>query len=268
MKKLLIFSLLGLMALSCKKDEDVTPATTFTPAKSCTLDGFTDLLGNEVKINSLDTDGRITQTTVKQTQGQILTIVSTFVYETNGQLKSGTMTFRDESGRQIASQPQTYTYENGLLTTVKSRCGCAQNKVAQRTTLRYNADKQLIEKTEEMPALPDQSVTSYGYDTKGNVLKATSTSGGIISAELAYTYDDTKHPHQLLKGLPLNMFMGFTPWQVNVPTSIKAEYLDEKGEKQVLDVKRTDLKTNAKGYATSASYGIGGNETYTLTNCD
>ena len=42
----------------------------------------------------------------------------------------------------------------------------------------------------------------------------------------------------------------------------------KKGQKQVLDVKRTDLKTNAKGYATSASYGIGGTETYTLTNCD
>jgi hypothetical protein len=266
MKKLLIFSLVGLMAVSCKKEDDVTPTTTST--KTCTLDGFTDFLGNEVKINSIDADGRITQATVKQTQGQVLSIVSTFVYETNGQLKSGTMTFRDESGRQIASQPQSYTYENGLLTAAESRCGCAQNSVAQRITLRYNAAKQLIERTQDSPGSTDKYVTVYSYDTKGNVLKEASTMGGINSAEFTYAYDDTKHPHQLLKSLPLNMFMGLSPWQVNVPTSVRAEYLDEKGQKQVQDLKRTDVKTNAKGYATSVSYGAGINETYTLANCN
>ncbi|MBD2701007.1 hypothetical protein IC229_10205 [Spirosoma sp. BT702] len=266
MKKLLIFSLIGLLAISCKKENEVSPTTTSTT--TCTLDGFTDYLGNEVKINSLDASGRITQATVKQTQGQVLTVVSTFVYETNGQLKSGTMTFRDESGRQIASQPQTYSYENGLLTTAESRCGCAQNSVAQRITLRYNAAKQLIERTQDSPGSTEKYVTVYGYDTKGNVLKETSTMGGISSSEFTYTYDDAKHPHQLLKGLPLNMFMGLSPWPVNVPMSVRAEYLDEKGQKQVQDLKRTDLKANATGYATSVSYGPGINESYALSNCN
>ena len=267
MKKLLIFSLIGLMALSCKKTKDITPTSPTPMAKVCQLEGFTDFEGNETKI-TLDAEGRIARASVNQTQGQVLTIVSSFVYETNGQLKSGSMTFSDASGRQLASQPLSFTYTDGLLTALESRCGCPQNVVGQRTTLRYNAGKQLIERTNEYPGSPDKSVTAYIYDANGNVLNQTTPSGGKTLSPFTYTYDAAKHPQQLMKGLPLNLLAGAEPWRVNVPLTIQSEFIDEKGQKQTQELKRTDLKTNAKGYATSVSISGTPGETYTLKNCD
>ncbi|RDB05962.1 RHS repeat protein [Runella aurantiaca] len=261
------FAIIQVLAiLSCQKNEAPTPNSTST--KVCQLSNFTDLMGNEIKINSFDNEGRVLSARFKQTQGQILTQTTTFVYEANGQLKSGNQTYVDEKGTQLASQPLIFTYENGLLTKIEVRCGCAKNEVSQITTLKYNANKQLIEKTNESPDAVGKITFAYEYDAKGNVSKEKVSAGTLIMAETDYTYDDAKHPFQLLKGISLNFFENYSPWKINVPLTLKGYFMDENGQKQSFESKRTDLKTNAKGYAAAITYDGAFSEAFSFTDCD
>lgn len=245
---------------SCQKEDNNVP----TPvAKICMLATSTTDFAN-TKF-TFDGQGRVRNAIDTYTDGSNYSIDYTFSYASDGQLTQATQRI-SENGKLIANQPLRFIYTDGLISKIENLCGCAANNVVQTWTLRYNANKQLIESTSENVQFNQKN--TFVYDAKGNLVKETAQDNGIVIFEMNYTHADIKHPYQLIKGLPLNVFNGFKPWENSVIQTYKGFYVDENGKKQPIEASLSTAPLNAKGYPTAIKYSDGSSETYSFVDCD
>lgn len=271
-KKIVLAGLLVALSLSCQKKEDVTPTTTPTPTVSCKLTQM--VIAPFGSANTYDfaydASGNVTKYAIMSLQGtDILVLTQTLAYNTAGQLTSGNQSATLNGKAQGGGGYSAYTYTNGLLT------GQAFSETASTTpfataTITYDANKRMTKRVYTNSQSKYASTNTYEYDANGNCTHQQFSDSDGYKDDIVSTYDTSKNPQQIVaKGIPFDFGMD-NPWQVNLALTVKDTFDDGSGP-VVSNGKRTNIKTDAKGYVVGATYtldGVATNETYTLTNCN
>lgn len=265
MKRILIFCLIGLSALSCKKENDVTPADT------CKLTQF----GDDDLTNDLayDAAGNLTQwvTTSNLQGGSKFVITYAFTYDASSRLSTRLQTIAIDGKVQVKPAPTQYTYTNGLLTganTVYNVADSAHSTRTVNTTYTYDSNQRISKAVNTETGFTQTS--TYEYDSRGNCIRYVYSSSDGDKTEIIATYDTSKHPEQLLtKSILFNPLTGRS-LSVNAVLTTRETYVDPTGT-YTYTSKQTDLKTDAKGYVTSSTLtyndGYVSKRTYSLTGC-
>lgn len=276
MKKTLLLALVLLFAtLSCKKD-DATP-TPIAPIATifCKLNQAV-VTGSGLTTYDFTYDaatGNITKYTLSTVAGndkQVLT--QTLTYNKTGQIMTGYQTFAINGKVQMGGGNSTYTYTNGLLTDISYLGTNAATTIPfARKTIKYDANKRM---SESVYISGNYTITDkYEYDANGNCTKYATIDTDGYSQEIISTYDTSKNPEQIVaKAIPFD-FSGGQPWKINVALTTKSTFIEQTGAKpEVTTAKRSNIKTDAKGYVISATYtssdGTSSNETYSLADCN
>ena len=262
MKQILLFCLIALTALSCKKEDDVTPADTCKPlqfVKGGSRNDFTyNVTGNLTKW-VITTPVSATSTFIVQYD---------FTRDATGRISSLIQT-RTLEGKLLSTANAQFTYTNGLLTSTSTTVDPANPGSISRTFTNDSngrmSKRVVSDKTDGF-----NSTETYEYDNRGNCTHYTYTDSYGSKSDLEYTYDTSKNPEQLLiKSIPFNLLTGL-PWSVNAVLTSKETYVDPTGTESYTS-KQTDLQTDAKGYVTSYTLiyndGYMGKTTYFLTGC-
>jgi hypothetical protein len=264
MKNTIVFICIVLLYNACsQKAEDApTPTSNSSSAtKICMLKEHTDATNSKFKFTSIDFEGKVTAMSYEQAG---LSVLANPTYQrVEGEERLISMSIN--KAQKISNA--VFRYTSGLLTSMEAGCIC-QGDRKKNVTIKYNNARQVVEVAVRYDNLPAYA-NNYEYDNRGNVIKKTVTDAtNKVLSESIYTYDDIKHPQQLIKGLPFNLMQGYIPWMVNVWTSAKITSTDSNGNKVTKENRRTDVKTNSKGYATQITYSDGTNENFSFSDCD
>ena len=263
MKTILAFCFIALFTLSCKKENDVTPTDT------CKLAQF----GNGGRTNNLtyDAAGNLTQwvSTSDLQGGSKFVITYNFTHDATGRISTRVQTIAIDGKLQGKPSTTQYTYTNGLLTSASTVYELTNSSRTVSRTYTYDSNQRVIKAVSTETGFTQTS--TYEYDSRGNCIRYAYSATDGSKQESLFTYDTSKNPEQLLtKSIPSNPLTGL-PWSVNVALTEKQTYDDGSGP-VTFTSKRTDLKTDAKGYVTSTTLtyddGYVAKETYTLTDCN
>ena len=265
MKKLTII-IAFLATLSACKKNDTTP----TNALSCRVTQM--VLNNGTYDFSYDTKGNISEysiTTMTGTDKQVLRHV--FAYNASNKLSSATQTFAINGIIQGTAAVANLSYSGELLT-AQSYTQIGGTEPFATATLKYNANKRLIEHDYTNKSSNYSSITKYEYDNNGNCIKYLTTDSDNTSDESLFTYDSNKNPEQIIaKLIPFDFATGLV-WNNNMALTFKETYDYGPGDMGVITGKRTNIKTDSKGNVISSTYTDDANsvtnETYTLSNCN
>ncbi|MCU0450831.1 MAG: hypothetical protein MUC97_13485 [Bernardetiaceae bacterium] len=254
----------SLVATSCQNDDAPTPAVP-TPSPTCKLAGTAT---NDFNIKYFyNNQGLVTTLSVTPTDPEQYSVSYTFSYNTSGQVTSASfrVTLKD---RLISNQDYRITYTDGLISKVENLCSSCPGGVVSTNTMRHNANKQLVELTDDAPTFNYKASTTYTYDAAGNVAREVAVANGGTVRDMSYTYTNLKHPEQLVKGLPLDLSRGFAPWNVNIAQTMKGFAPDETGRRIAVDASLSGTPTlNAQGFPEVVRYSDGTSTTFSFTGC-
>ncbi len=262
MKRILMFCLIGLSALSCKKETDVTPADT------CKLVQFANYTGRNDF--TYDAAGNLSKWLITRafSNGKAYIINYDFTRDATGRISSLNQTITND-GKVEATATAQFTYTNGLLTSTSTTVDPANPGSISRT-FTYDSNGRMSKRVVVDKTAGSTTTETYEYDSRGNCTKYGYSDSDGIKEEKVFTYDTSKNPEQLLiKSIPFNLSIGL-PWSVNVALTTK-ETFDYGIGSDTYSTKRTDIKTDARGYVTSATEtyddGYVVKDTYSLTGC-
>jgi YD repeat-containing protein len=260
MKKLLIFSLIGLTALSCKeKNNDPAPDT----CKLSTSPSVKKLTYNNGRVSTLTTEGYDGNTTV--------IVLSTFTYDATGKLTKTVYTVNGNPNSE-----ETYTYTDGRITRVNFS---GPNSPMGLNNLSYDAAGRLARYTVEVGGKLQYAQT-YTYNANGVLTEqaVVDGQGSAFFKTVIKPIGNVKSPEQLLinQGIPYLIPTGdpLVAAEGNIGTVKDYFSVDDTGKLvPVGSEKTTALKTNAKGYLTELTTADpdGKNPStvnYTLADCD
>lgn len=266
MKKILLFCLIGLTALSCTITDHLVPV----PADSCKLAQFVNV--NGTNDFTYDANGGLSKWLITREfpDGTSFVVNYDFTRDATGRISSLNQTITD-AGVNVGTATATFTYTNGLLTTTSTSTEPGKPATISRT-FTYDNNGRMTKRVVTDSKNNFSSTETYEYDSRGNCTKYNQTNSFGYKEERVFTYDTSKNPEQLLtKSIPFNLLTGL-PWSVNVALTTKATF--DYGKGPITDNStRSNVKTGANGYVTSATEtfdtdGYMANETYTLTDCN
>lgn len=270
MKTILLFCSIGLFTLSCKKTDGAIP-TPVTPPMTTVFCKLTQAV-NGVQGTydfTYDAAGNITRyslTTVNGPDKQVLT--HTLTYTTAGQLASGSQTFSINGKTQSGRGTIKYTYASNLLTEQRFFETPTSATAFSNAVLTYDTSKRLMGRVYSNGTY--KSTEKYEFDANGNATRYVFSDTDGYKDEIISTYDTSTNPEQIItKRIPLDFATG-QPWKVNLALTTKDTFDDGMGA-VITNGKRTNIKTDAKGFVISATYtanGVATNETYTLADCN
>ncbi|GAB3942157.1 hypothetical protein GCM10028805_06340 [Spirosoma harenae] len=260
MRKLLIYTLLGLISLSCQKtNNDPAPDT-------CKLS-----TSPSVKNSTYDSNGRVaTLSTESFNDTTTVLILSTFTYDTAGKL---TKTGYTSNGNPISEE--TYTYTNGRITRVNFS---GPNSPTGLNNLSYDAAGRLARYSVEVGGKV-QYVQTYAYNADGILTEqaVVDEQGNALFKVVTKPVGTVKSPEQLLirKGLPYLLPTGepLVAAEGNIGTVKDYFSIDDTGKLvSVGSQKITALKTNTQQYLTEMTMADSDGKNplivnYTLSDC-
>ena len=263
MKKLFLFALLGLFALSCNDHSQPTPADTCKLAQFINVNGTNDF--------TYDATGGLSKWLITRVFPDSTSFVVNydFTRDATGRISSLNQTITD-AGVNVGAATATFTYTNGLLTSTSTSTEPGQPATISRT-FTYDNNGRMTKRVVTDTKNNFSSTETYEYDSRGNCTKYNQINTFGYKEERVFTYDNSKNPEQLLtKSIPFNLLTGL-PWSVNVAVTTKTTFDYGKGPEPDNST-RSNVKTGANGYVTSAtetfeSDGYMAKETYTLTGC-
>ena len=262
MKRILLVSFVCLFALSCKKEADVTPTDTCKLAQIVNGTGRNDF--------TYDAAGNLSKWLITRafSNGKPYIINYDFTRDATGRISSLNQTITND-GKIEGTATALFTYTNGLLTSTSTTVDPAKPGSISRTFTNDSngrmSKRVVVEKTSGFT-----TTETYEYDSRGNCTKYNYTDSDGIKDDYVFTYDTSKNPEQLLiKSIPFNLSIGL-PWSINAVLTTK-ETFDYGAGPEIYTSKRTDIKTDARGYVTSATQtyddGYVVKDTYSLINC-
>lgn len=260
MKKLIIFFVVGLMALSCRNNNDPAPDT----CKLSTSPG--------VKKLTYDNNGRVATLTTEIYDGTTTgTVLSTFTFDAAGKLTKTVYTVNGNPNSE-----ETYTYTDGRI----SRANFSgPNSSTGLNNLSYDAVGRLARYTVEVGGKVQYAQT-YTYNANGVLTEqaVVDGQGNTLFKIVTKPIGNVRSPEQLLinKGIPYLIPTGepLVAAEGNIGT-VKDYFSADSTGKLVPNgsQKITALKTNPNGYLTELTIADpdGKNPstaTYTITDCN
>ena len=259
MKKTLLLLLIGLMALSCKKETDPTPNT-------CKITE-----GSPVGVVTYNAQDRVATLTRDAYYGPTPVVqVSTFSYDGAGLLTKTVYTIDGKPNSE-----ETYTVTDGNITRASFS---GPNSPTGQNNLSYDASGRLTRYTVEVGG-KIQYTQNYTYNADGvqTEYSVTDEMGGVLARTVVKPVGSAKSPEQLLtqKGLPYRIPDG-TPWTIaegGIGTILEYYWPDADGKLTLQGSEKIiTQKTNAKGYLTEQTLAdLDGKNphtiTYTLVDC-
>ena len=261
MKKLLILSVVGLMAVSCRKQHnDPAPDT-------CKLS-----TSPSVKKLTYDNNGRVATLTTESYNGTTTaTVLSTFTYDATGKL---TKTVYTANGNPISEE--TYTYTDGRIAQANFS---GPNSPTGLNKLSYDAAGRLARYSVEVGGTVQYAQT-YTYNADGVLTEqaVVDGQGNTLFKMVTKPVGNVRSPEQLLinKGIPYLIPTGEPLVTAEGNVGTVKDYFSANDTGKLLPAgsqKITALKTNAKGYLTELTTADpdGKNPstaTYTITDCN
>ncbi|MBC8154309.1 MAG: hypothetical protein H7Z72_15505 [Bacteroidetes bacterium] len=261
MKKLIIFFLTGLMALSCS-DHDPAPDTcklsTSPTVKKLTYDGNS-------RVATM-----ITEVFNSMTM-QPADVLSTFSYDAAGKLTKTAYT-----GNGIPISEETYTYTDGSVSQVNFS---GPQSPTGLNNLSYDAAGRLSRYTVEVGGKL-QFAQTYAYNADGVLTEraVVDGQGNTVFKAVTKPVGSVKSPEQLLvsRGLPYLVATGDPFVSAEGGIGTVRDYFSTDNTGKLVPVgseKITALKTNAKGYITELTVADSDGKnpstsTYTLLDCN
>ncbi len=262
MKTILAFCLLALFTLSCKKEADVSPADTCKLARLINYTGTNDF--------TYDAAGNLSKWLITRafSNGKKYLINYDFTRDATGRISSLNQTITNDGLIQSTATAQ-FTYTNGLLTSTSTIVDPAKSPTISRT-FTYDSNGRMNKRVVSEKTSGFTSTEIYEYDSRGNCTTYTYTDSDGFKNERVFTYDTSKNPEQLLiKSIPFNLSTGL-PWSINVVLTTKDTSDFGQGPEPYTS-KRTDIKTDVRGYVTGATEtyddGFVVKDMYSLTGC-
>ena len=262
MKRILLFCLIGLTTLSCTLQDHVTPTDTCKLAQYINYTGRNDF--------TYDGAGNVSNWLITRmfSNGKAYIINYDFTRDATGRISSLNQTITNDGNIEGTATAQ-FTYTNGLLASTSTTVDPANPGSISRT-FSYDSNGRMSKRVVSDKTADFLSTETYEYDSRGNCTKYNYTDSDGLKNEQVFTYDTSKNPEQLLiKSIPFNLSLGL-PWSVNVVLTTK-ETFDFGAGPEISTSKRTDIKTDARGYVTNATQtyddGYVVKDTYSLINC-
>ncbi len=267
-KLILVFSMLCTLDFSCKTTTTDPTPTTPTAAVFCKLTQM--VKNNGTNDFTYGAAGNITKYVNSATYGTDKFVsTSTQTYSSTGQLSSNLVIVAMNGKAQPQQNVSAYTYTNGLPTGI-TFTQIGNTSPFAGSALKYDANKRLTELVYTNNKY--SSTEKYEYDAAGNCTRYVFTNTDGEKEEIVSTFDTSKNPEQIVaKGFPFDILFS-KPWNVNMALTTKDTYDSGNGKPSITTAKRTNIKTDAKGYVISSTYadsdGTTVNETYTLADCN
>lgn len=194
-KSLFLYLSLGLCLAAC--DEDNPDPDPDNPAQTgCQLTKVVEEGDDEYGEVEYNTQGYITKLITKETGSNAADEYTLFTYNTNNQL----VKWENYDDGQLDDDYATLGFTNNLLTTINNYDGSTISSV---TTLKYDADKRVIEASNDGEVDGIVFKTTYTYDSKGNVTKEEYFNNDVLTSTYTYeNYDDKHTPYSAIKGVP------------------------------------------------------------------